>query len=71
MYIYVYYRYRSYLYHVLFIFRDVIFIKRVSRGIRVDYSQNLLVCRTVDSAHHLAQYVNYKKQTRHVNHRYD
>lgn len=41
-----------------------------SLRIPVDYSGNLLVCRTAVRARHLAQRVNYKKQTRHVNHRY-
>lgn len=59
-----------------FFFRPLFFVlffsESSSRSLRipVDYSGNLLVCRTAVRARHLVRCVNYKKQTRHVNHRY-
>lgn len=55
-----------------FAFFVLFFSESSSRSLRipVDYSGNLLVCRTAVRARHLVRCVNYKKQTRHVNHRY-
>lgn len=36
--------------HVLLVIIPTLFLQNVLRQIHVDYSQNLLVCKTVDSA---------------------